>query len=319
MLAGSTIDEADYAVLQGALAKLQAELVRVETPAPPCESGAARVEPGVRVWVSWQPEQLVQLCFEDRSGRHARTLGPFAHLHGSAREQLMTVIESGLQAAEAAEAEIAARETPAAPAAPAAPPPAAPPPAAAAPAAPDRATLTLGWRPALGVGLTSWSSRALATRVDAALAVTWLERALDLRVELSFTPAITVTNASPRLALSAQSWRIGLAASQWFPVYERLGAQLYLGAALEHVRVKPAESAANVKSRHATSHMDPVLFARVGPTLELGAHFRLSLLVGAELVLKPRRYGFTVGESDQVVLDLARVRPSVLAEISTAL
>lgn len=308
LLSGSAIADEDFDVLQGALAKLDAELVRVQLAPPPCEPDGASVEPGVRVWVSWQPDRTVQLCFEDRSGRHARTLGPFASLRGSAREQLMTVIESGLQAAEAAETELAAR---AAPVAPALPPPA---------AEPKRATLTLALHPALGLGLTSWSRRApLTTHLDAAFGVSWLERALAVRAELGFTPAFTVTSATPKLGLQAQSWRVGLSASQSFPLYARSGGLIALGAALEHVRIEPEGSAASLRSRVAVSHTDPLMFARVGPTLDLGAHFELSIALGAELLFQPRRYGFTVGDTNQAILDLARVRASVLAEISAAL
>jgi hypothetical protein len=169
------------------------------------------------------------------------------------------------------------------------------------------------------VGLTSWSSHALATQLTAAVGLRWLPRALELRLELGLVPAFEVAGSDPRLALEARSWRVGASVSRHVTLYERLGGLLGAGIALEHVHVAPEPRGVSLQSRRAISHGDPLLFARIGPSLELGAHFTLSIAVGAELLLHPRRYGFTVADSERVVLDLAQLRASVLAEISAAL
>ena len=167
--------------------------------------------------------------------------------------------------------------------------------------------------------MTSWSSRALAWHLDAAFGLLWLERSLELRVGARFVPGFEVSGSSRRLELQAQSWRVGLELLQRVPLYTWLAGQISAGAALEHMRVEPRGEPAALQARRSRSHADPLLFARLGPSFALGAYFELSIQVGAELLLYPRRYGFTVGDTNQVVLDLSRVRASALVEISATL
>jgi hypothetical protein len=73
--------------------------------APGCSGAIAADDVRARVWVTWQrPEsraQVLQLCFQDHCQSTARTIESFARLDAPAREQLITVVESGLAALEA--------------------------------------------------------------------------------------------------------------------------------------------------------------------------------------------------------------------------
>jgi hypothetical protein len=314
LIVAPAIAAQDFEVLRAALTRLGASTERAAAASFQCDpsDGTARgpLVMGARVWVFWQPAGPLQLCFEDALGRHPRTLGPFPELSASAREQLITVIESGLAAAELAAAEVAAAESApvAAPAAVTTPTPAPPKAQAVQPHWPS-------WAVYLGYAGTPWSSDAFAHMVRGSVRARLPSSDLGALFELGYVPALTSERREPTLRARATGFRLGLAGEAQFGLLEQLGIVVALGVALERVSVVPLPVVTTeVQQTRSVAHWDTLFFARVGPTLEIGARLRLGVSVGAELLTVARRYGYSAG-SDLEVLVLDRARATALAEI----
>jgi hypothetical protein len=133
--------------------------------------------------------------------------------------------------------------------------------------------------------------------------------------ELGYVPAFTSERSEPTLRARVNGLRLGLAGEAQFGLLDQVGIVVALGVALERVSVAPlAAATTDVQQTRSVAHWDPLIFARVGPTLEIGARLRLGVSVGAELLTVARRYGYSAG-SQLEVLVLDRARATALAEI----
>ena len=97
---GDAVSGSAFEVLAGAFGRAGIRLTRAER-APACAGTLTEPSVSARVWISWNPTASaapLELCFQDRCQSSQRTLGPFAKLDARAREELITVVESGLAA-----------------------------------------------------------------------------------------------------------------------------------------------------------------------------------------------------------------------------
>jgi hypothetical protein len=137
---------------------------------------------------------------------------------------------------------------------------------------------------------------------------------LGLLLELGYVPPLTSERGLPNLRARATGLRLGFAGSAHFGWLDSLGIDVALGVALERVSVTPLSGTTSVREERSVSHIDPLFFARVGPTLALSARLRLVVSVGAELLTVARRYGYTA-DTNLEVLALDRARATALAEL----
>lgn len=119
MVISDNVGQEALQIVADALARDGIALARAQA-APVCQGGIAQAP--ARVWVRWTPGErsTVVLCFQAACRSAERQLGPFAMLDARAREELITVIESGLEAlqhscaSEAADRDAIAHRTPSA-------------------------------------------------------------------------------------------------------------------------------------------------------------------------------------------------------------
>jgi hypothetical protein len=105
VLSADAVGPDTFGILASAFARDGVALVR-GGPVPRCSGTLNEADVYARVWVSWAPRsgadvlntQPLQLCFQDHCRSSERGLDAFATLDARAREELITVIESGLEA-----------------------------------------------------------------------------------------------------------------------------------------------------------------------------------------------------------------------------
>jgi hypothetical protein len=97
IVAQDTVSFVVFEILHGALSRDGIGLRRSADTAACSGKLEPSAEVRARVWLQWK-KHVVTLCFQDRCGSSERSLGPFADLDARAREEMITVIESGLDA-----------------------------------------------------------------------------------------------------------------------------------------------------------------------------------------------------------------------------
>jgi hypothetical protein len=309
--------EAPRELLAGLDAGLRAWKVRVmEEPAEStCAPIAARIDIRASVSLDWEAGGAMLICFSTQTRSFERELGPFATLHARAREEVVTIVEAGLEALMEPDAGATATTAgwgAAASAAdfsdaawhfPGVPPPhmVSPPPE---PALTRRAAWTLGvaYAPAFwGEDVVAQGVSALATRsLDTA-------HLFHLGARFVYAPAVHVDRAGAGLVARELQAQVMFALVA--PLLPRLLLEVSVAPGLQWLAVDPELlPSGNIDDMRSEVHLGPLLTAQLGPRLAVGSGFVLSAQIGCSAMPQAQRYGYTRDGGFISVLEVQPIR-----------
>lgn len=262
---------------------------------PPCSTALEPAAP-VRVVLRWQPAAEIEVCFGRGTAEHRRSLGLAHALDANAREQIVAVIESGVQALQ----DGASQPTAAATVLPAQVHTAVEKPGVEA-GRPNQATrLVPRWSLGAGYG-AGWLSDGLAQRLSVWGALA-LSPAWAAAVALGYVP--WSERAGDVVSVSLRVFELRLVGITTWPVTSALAFQLGAGPSLQHVSYR-----ANAPDGRTVRYVDILLNIQCGPRLTLTRLVWLSLSIGADLTVVQRDFEVSQGSDLVHVNSASRVRP----------
>jgi hypothetical protein len=272
-----------------------------------CGPMVARADIRASVSLAWEEGGLILICFSTQTRSFRRELGPFDSLHARAREELVTIVEAGLEAlmepdagAMVGDSSDAAWHFPEVP-----PPRFIWPPTE--PVASRRAawTLGVGYAPAFwGEDIVAQGVSALATRsIDA-------NRLLHVGARFVYAPAVHVDRDG--VGLVARELQAELMFALVVPLLSRLSLETSLAPGLKWLAVDPEMlPSGSVYGARSETHLGPGLTVQMGPRLAVASGVLLSAQIGCSAMLQTQRYGYDTRDGDFVsVLEVQPIRLS---------
>jgi hypothetical protein len=287
-----------------------------------CAPIVARTDIRASVSLNWETGGPMLICFSTHTRSFQRELGPFDSLHARAREQVVTIVEAGLEAlmepdAGAMEAE-EGRDW-------AAPQrdfrdaawhfPSVPPPRIVLPPREPVSTREAAWTLGVGYAPAFWDDDIVAQGVSA-LATRSIDtaRLFHLGARFMYAPAVHVDRKG--VGLLAREAQAQLMFALVAPVLPWLLLETSVAPGLQWLAVQPeflpeflpGESVHDLRSR---THLGPVLTAQLGPRLVVGSGFVLSAQIGCSATPRVQRYGYESPDGELVpVLEVQPIRLS---------
>jgi hypothetical protein len=275
---------------------------------PPCDT-TTEADAEVHVVLRWHRAAEIEVCLTRGAALHRRSLGPAAALDANAREQIVTLIESGVQTLRADWSLPDAAKLPPTAASDLTTPTASLPaqrhedrekPAIVSQRADHASGTFVRWSLGAGYGL-AWLSSGLAQRLaavgSASFGPTWA-----LAVALGYVPWNDRTRESVNMSLRVFEARLIWLGS--VPIRRDLVLQLGAGPSLEHVTYR-----ANIADGRTARYVDILLNTQLGPRLTVTRAVWMGLWLGADLTVIQRDFEVSQGDNLVTVNRASRVRP----------
>jgi hypothetical protein len=157
--------------------------------------------------------------------------------------------------------------------------------------------------------LAHWGDGVFAQQVAAMVAYPVHAQPVYVGLELGFVPRFRAQRAD--LAIDASCVRLALQIWARWSLSQSVALDAQLGPAIEWLRLEPAATTTQVVNRTATSHGDPLLFVRFGPSLRVLTRLRIGLDVQLDTALIQRSFGFVQSDAAISVFAPDRFRLSL--------
>jgi hypothetical protein len=158
--------------------------------------------------------------------------------------------------------------------------------------------------------LAHWADGLFAQQLAAMVAYPVHAQPVYVGLELGFVPRFRAQR--DELAIDASCVRLALQLWARWSLSQSLALDAQIGPAIEWLRLQPLAATTQVVSgTRTTSHGDPLLFVRVGPSLCVLTRLRIGLDVQLDTALIQRSFGFTQADAAISVFAPDRFRLSL--------
>ena len=285
-----------------------------------CTPVVARTDIHASVSLHWDAGRPMLICFSTQTRSFQRELGPFDSLHARAREEVVTVVEAGLEALTDPEPDAAAMQ--AEPGRDELAPlwdfhdaawhfPSVPPPRIVGPPAEPGSTQRAVWTLGVGYAPALWDEDVVAQGVSV-LATRSIDHAhlFHLGARFAYAPAVHVDRDG--VGLVARELQAQLMFALVTPLLPRLLLEMSVAPGLQWLAVDPEllPSGSRIEDLRSETQLGPVLTAQLGPRLAVGSGFLLSAQIGCSAMPHAQPYGYKRNGEFVSVLEVQPIRLS---------